>query len=74
MRYIWLFPLLILQSCSNHLAYETLRNSQKTQCLNLPLAQYDECMDNLNDSYNQYLEQRRETPNLTDDRNNHKTD
>ena len=51
-----LFLLFSLQSCSNHQAYEAQRNSQKTQCLNLPVTQYDEYMDNLSDSYNQYLD------------------
>ena len=52
--------LLVLQSCSNELAFEAIRSRQKIECQQLPPAQYAECMEGLNESYKSYKQKRDE--------------
>lgn len=52
--------LLLLQSCNKELAYEAVRSNQKFECQKLPPPQYDECMERLGDSYDEYNKKREE--------------
>jgi len=51
---------LIIAGCSSRVAYEGIQASDRSECLELPPSQYDECMNNANKSYDEYERERKE--------------
>jgi uncharacterized lipoprotein len=52
--------LLALSACSSQQFYEGAKAGQQSNCLNYPEAEYQECIDESGDSYEQYKQQRDE--------------
>lgn len=50
----------LLYGCSNRQIYESLHSNQKIRCQSLPPSQYSECMEQLNDSYEEHTRKREE--------------
>ncbi len=46
--------------CSNRAIYENAQINQRDRCLKLPPGQYDECMEKVNKSYDDYEKERQE--------------
>lgn len=53
--------LLVLSACSQKGMYEALQRNQQIECSQLPPSQYQECMDNASESYEDYSRKRNET-------------
>lgn len=51
---------LLLASCSNRQMYYSVQQNRQFECQKLPLSQYDECMDELDESYDAYEKKRKE--------------
>lgn len=54
---------LLIAACSNKAIYDNIKLQQRNNCANLPLSQYDECMERSGKSYEEYERERRETNN-----------
>lgn len=62
MKVFWLLPtVLLLSACSNKAVYDNVKWNNQLECLKLPPAQYDECMERSNKSYEEYESERQET-------------
>ena len=53
----------LLYGCSNQAAYETVQQSQKNECAKLPQGQYEDCMHEVDTSYDDYERERQEVIN-----------
>lgn len=51
---------LLLSSCSNRQMYNAVQNNRQIECQRLPVVQYDECMNELDESYDSYEKKREE--------------
>ena len=63
MRFIYsLFApcLLAISACSSQQYYEGAKAARQANCLNYPAAEYQDCMEDTRDSYEQYKQQRDE--------------
>jgi hypothetical protein len=49
-----------LGACSTAGWYKGMQTREQIQCLNVPEAEYDNCMKNANESYDEYKEKRKE--------------
>jgi hypothetical protein len=49
-----------LTSCSSEQIYNAVQNNQKLECQKYPDVRYEECMDRLNTSYDDYETDRNE--------------
>jgi hypothetical protein len=52
--------LLVLSACSSQQFYEGAKAGQRSNCLNYQEAQYQVCIDESGDSYEEYKQQRDE--------------
>ncbi|MGP9799626.1 hypothetical protein [Rheinheimera sp. NSM] len=52
--------LLCVSGCSNKAAYQNLQLNKQQQCMRGPAAEYDKCMQGMDQSYEEYERQRRE--------------
>ncbi|RLU04028.1 MAG: hypothetical protein D9N11_01135 [Ketobacter sp.] len=52
--------ILSLTACSNRGAYEGIQAGNRNQCLKVPPALFDECMENANKPYDEYERERKE--------------
>ena len=52
--------LLILAGCSNRDIYEVIQADNRYQCEKLPPSEYDECMQDASQSYDEYERERKE--------------
>jgi hypothetical protein len=59
MKPLILIAVLMLSACTNRGAYEAMQASERFECHKVPTSQYDECMEKLNTSYEQYERERR---------------
>ena len=59
-NWLVLFLIILLQACSSQDIYELIQDNQLSECQTLPLPQYDECMEQANESYDEYSEKRKE--------------
>lgn len=46
--------------CSNKAAYQNLKLNKQQQCMRAPVAEYDKCMQNMDQSYEEYERQRQQ--------------
>jgi len=61
MKILLLFLFIIfVAGCSNRAVYENLQFNKRTECIKLPHSQYDECMEGMNKSYDEYKRERDE--------------
>lgn len=61
MRLILLMAgILLLTGCSNRAAYQNFQINQRHECMRLPPQQFEECMDGLEKSYDEYNRERAE--------------
>lgn len=51
---------LALTACTTSNWYKGMQSREQIQCLNVPEAEYDDCMKNTNESYDEYKEKRKE--------------
>lgn len=51
---------LLLSSCSNRQMYNAVQSNRQIECQRLPAVQYDECMNELDESYDSYEKKREE--------------
>ncbi len=51
---------LALSACSNRQVYDTIQNNQQLECQKLPGTQYEECMKQVSEPYDQYKRDRDE--------------
>ncbi len=58
--FILLFVFLSLSACTSSNWYHGMKASEQVQCLNVPQSEYDECMKNSNESYEEYKQKREE--------------
>ena len=58
--FIALLTFNVLSACSSEGVYEAIRAKQKNDCLEMPPAQYEECMARQEKSYQEYKKQRDE--------------
>lgn len=49
-----------LTACSNKAVYENIRIHQRNECLKEPLSRYEECLERVNMSYEEYESGRKE--------------
>ncbi|EAT11657.1 hypothetical protein HF888_03245 [Bermanella marisrubri] len=49
-----------LAACSNRAVYDGIKVGQENECRRLPEPQREECLDNINTSYDEYQRQRQE--------------
>ncbi|WP_397472365.1 hypothetical protein [Rheinheimera sp.] len=52
--------LLFIASCSNKAAYQNLQQNKRNECMRAPAAEYDKCMQNMAQSYEEYERQRQQ--------------
>jgi hypothetical protein len=52
--------LVALTACSSQQFYEGAKAGKQANCLNYPEAEYQDCMEDTRDSYEQYKQQRDE--------------
>lgn len=50
-----------LFGCSNRAIYENIQLHNRQQCAQLPPSQYDDCMEEINKSYDEYEREREES-------------
>lgn len=50
---------LFISACTNRGAYEGIQASNRFECSKLPHSQYDECMEKINISYDEYERERK---------------
>ena len=50
----------LLYGCSNQATYEAVQQSQKNECGKLPQGQYEDCMREVDTSYDDYERERQE--------------
>lgn len=57
-----LMPLMMFAAtgCSYKAVYDNIQINQRNECLKLPQAQYDECMERASKSYEEYEKEREE--------------
>ncbi len=53
---------LFLGACSNKQVYEAVQHNEKVECGNLPQERYEQCMKELDTSYEEYEEARKDRP------------
>lgn len=53
-----LIPLLCLVSCSTQAWYAGTQNAQTAHCLKVPASEYNDCIDQTTESYNEYEKKR----------------
>jgi len=46
--------------CSNKAVYDNLKMNKHNQCMQAPAAEYDKCMQSMDQSYEDYERQRKE--------------
>ena len=46
--------------CSNRAVYENMQINQRNECVKLPPAEYDACMEGITKRYDEYERERRE--------------
>jgi hypothetical protein len=51
---------LIIAGCSNRGAYEGIQASNRSECTELPVSQYEECVNSTNKPYDEYERERKE--------------
>lgn len=51
---------LTLSACTTSNWYHGMKASEKVQCLNVPQSEYEDCMKNAQESYEEYKEKREE--------------
>ena len=51
---------LLLASCSNKGVYQDLQRNKRNECMQVPPAEYDRCMRSMEQSYEDYEQQRQE--------------
>lgn len=47
--------------CSNKAVYQNLQLNKKQECRRLPVTEYDDCMRDMEQSYEEYERQRKQT-------------
>ena len=55
------FAMLLIPSCSSKQVYEGLRDRQRVECQQLPKSEYEECLERVDMSYEEYRRKRGET-------------
>lgn len=50
----------VLSACNSAAIYESNRQSQQTKCRELPISQYEECMQQFKENYQHYQNKREE--------------
>ncbi|SNY49559.1 hypothetical protein SAMN06297280_1461 [Arsukibacterium tuosuense] len=55
--------LVAVSGCSNKAIYQNLQLNKKQECRRLPVTEYDECMRGMEQSYEEYERQRKQTTN-----------
>ena len=61
MKTILLICLLLgVSGCSNKAAYQNLKLNKQQQCMRGPVADYDKCMQSMDQSYEEYEQQRQQ--------------
>jgi len=53
-----LFSSLLLAGCSQRQVYDSIQHNQQLECQKRPPAQYDECMAEVDTSYDDYQRER----------------
>ena len=51
---LFIFISLLAQGCSSQFWYDGLQAHQKLQCQKGPIAEYDECINRVDETYNDY--------------------
>ena len=49
-----------MAGCSNKAVYQNLQHNKKQECRKLPVAEYDKCMQGMDQSYEEYERQRQQ--------------
>ena len=57
---ILLLGALLLSGCSERQFYEAMRNSQRVECSKLPAKQYEDCLEQHDETYDSYKRARDE--------------
>ena len=52
--------MMLLTGCSNKAVYQNLQLNKQQQCRQLPVSEYEHCMRNMAQSYEEYERQRQE--------------
>ena len=55
-----LIAMLAVAACSHEQVYNAIQQNQQLECQKLPGAQYDECMEQLSEPYQEYQRSREE--------------
>jgi len=50
-----------IQGCTSQFWYDGLKANQRQQCLKGPASEYDECMERVDESYNDYRSKKENT-------------
>jgi hypothetical protein len=56
-----LFIFIILSGCTNRMVYDLIQSNNQSKCQTLPPGQYDACMEENNQSFDEYEKKRKET-------------
>ena len=54
------FVCLTISACSNKAVYQDLQRNKRNECMQVPQSEYDRCMRNMEQSYEEYELQRQE--------------
>lgn len=57
-KILLVMPLLCLTSCSTQAWYTGVQNAQTAHCLKVPASEYDDCIDQTTENYNEYEKKR----------------
>lgn len=57
---LMLLVALSVAGCSYRAAYENIQINRRNECLKLPQSRYEECMEGVNQSYDEYERERQE--------------
>lgn len=52
--------LIVVAGCSNRAVYENIQMNKKHECQQVPLSEYDRCMEGVEKSYDEYERERQE--------------
>ena len=55
-----LFIFIILSGCTNRMVYDLIQSNNHSKCRTLPFGQYEECMEENNQSFDEYEKKRKE--------------
>lgn len=55
---------LVISACSNKAVYQDLQRNKRNECMQVPQSEYERCMRNMEQSYEDYERQRQEALKL----------